>query len=949
MNSFSLRYIIFALSLFIFIPCVFSSFQIFNEDFENQEYFSLSNLDYIIATNNSNNVSLTYTIDNTTFTQSFVPQNCTITQIESQYCVQDTLNNYIQSTNTSFMSAVSFDFSQNNDTNDIQTIYIDFISPSIQLNYSIHSKSKQLLIDVNSTDNLYVDSSSLKVLYESQNSSQNVEFSQTYNTSTFNASLPLSKTGNYTIEVLSRDRAGNEKLVTRHIRVEDIFAPQIENFTIKRSYQDTYSTNFTITDMSGIKRWRMFIGNIEHAQTYTNNQTQDTIIQQLNTMPDQIRFEVEDIFNNTQEYNFSNFEMPTIESEEYISDELIVTSPQATSCMLKSGFNTNNREFERTNSDNFVLDISSNNIGDNTYTIIVECLNNNSISQEEFEVVVDTTPPSITRFDVEADENGHIKILYKADSDTTRLNLLKNSQTIRLDESGSTYVDEDVEYQEEYEYELEAIDRAGNRQISKLFELSPRKVTISFDYYTQESEDDTQERIIIQSEDNLRGSIQFESKNDVEFNDSMVEISNVQGAQITKREDSTYSIETNSDVIEFDITRLEEQFTMNLFLEDDYSNSRREEITIQSSPQNQNTQASVEERSLQNQNENQSSEEVKAQETSTNETLSSSILGENNSETTSTSNSPLQWFWIIFVILALLAVFLFLYSQIDLLKNWHDKNRAYNQLIQKRKGNSFLKFPYSTSKNTVSFDKEIHKRIEDKHKKDMEKKEQELERKRKRLEQQYKQKSQYDQDKLNDLSGQQSRRDIFSQNPVYVTNKTASKRTHKKFTQNPEPEYNTTKYKSNTSSGFTGFSLSSIFPFLSSKKENNENTIKQDNTEQSKQRTSSNSNSRDIFGGRGIQTTYKYSSQDDENDNTKTSSHKNSVCSRNSNNLEKKTQQENMTDSKDNTEQEQQEIERKTPQRLNIDWDSYLKKKSKSRSWFLAQKEVDSELRSRYE
>lgn len=567
-----MKHIYLLLLLILFLPFSYSTLTMYNSNFEKSNLYSMKDLNYIIASDVNNSVKLNYAVPmNTSSSQELeVELNltlCNIEAIEEKYCLQDSIGNYIQSSNTSFLGSLIFNYKQNTNT---QKIYLDMFAPTINIDYSINSTKKTLAFEVNVSDNLnYTINTTIEIFQTPVNSLEKKSiFSNSSINSYINSNISLSETGNYTIQVLSEDLARNSKVEVKKFEVQDIFAPKITNFKILNLIPDNNYINFLIEDSSQIDSWELELNSRQYSQDYTDSRVFEdnvSVLVELNELSSYIELTTKDNKNNSITDTYFIRDKIEISHDNLFSDELVISAINSDSCILRSGIaGLENEIFTKSNSD-FMLSINS--LDNEEYDAIVRCENENYVREEQVSFEVDTTPPIIMEFKLRALDNGEIEVLYEASEDVNELEIFRDDreiESIRRGDFKGTFRDSKVDYREDHKYFLLVRDEAGNKAESEELTITPKKASINFSSKLVDDEDLV--TISFLSERDLKADlISLEALNFTINSFDGIVIENTSSSRVL------FKIEDESSKIT--ILKSNDSLNLRLNIEDDYNNS----------------------------------------------------------------------------------------------------------------------------------------------------------------------------------------------------------------------------------------------------------------------------------------------------------------------------------------------------------------------------------------
>ena len=933
---------------------IYSSFTIYNSDFEETQYFSFQDLTFYIASNTNSSFEFQYEIvltDNssTQYSQLFNVSTCSQNLIPEQYCTQLSLLDFIHSSNTSFVSAIEFGITKLSPQITSKTIFLDFIPPSIIIDYAINSQTQQLFIEVDVRDNLdSIISNMLFVELEDGNSQATRIFNTSFKTNStntlFNTSLNITSASRYTIIVESRDAAGNLQQQTRSFELQDIFPPKIVNLSIIDTFSNQIQLHFSIEDESNLSSWIVKLGSREFREDFTSSQTP---IQQgnfeivLSQFPNsEFTIFVEDEFSNSKVYNFtSQIEVIEIRNlPKLISNRLQIQAQNAQFCEIRGFRSISSSSSSLGSFENMTQTSSSSNIFEyelpsdvveEVQTIEIECSNEFMTQQIEHTLEVDMTPPKIIEFNVEANNQGTIDIIFNVDNTTSRVEIEKDSRTLSTQRVSRdfqtntlvTFTDSQVQYPQEYRYRIIVYDEVGNRNRSEEIRVIPQKSNVNLEIEVVEFDEFVQ--LLVSTEKEIQGLIRHNARfsSTSRFNSSSI-FQTPTGVVVTSQNLERGSIEFENlqqEQLVFIINRIDSDFIISFEVEDSLSNKNSQDIQI-SRLKTQTTELQIEGGLVLQGSNSSSSISINTTQIDEEEDLREnkfSVFSSFKNWINDTKIFNILLWILIFVLIIVILGILFRvgptwYKDIT---NSIQRERAYRELTQKpivKKNNQKNKnsqkifhFSFGHSKS-VSFDKEIYRRLEDKKIQDTKKRLEEEERRRKLRTQQFNQRSEYDRAKFNDLN--------IKPLDLDFSRKTSSPRAISKSASNLDVNKDT-NIDANTKSSVTPqnqkLNLKQNF-FKSLFKKNKEDFLK--STNETKLRNSNSSNN------------LIRNSSEDNSSNFKESDFNKSNFNENINPKYSSTY---------------------SSSKNNLGLDEYLQKRTKAKRWFLLQKQVDEEIKKR--
>lgn len=925
----------------VFMLCSFSFAQltIYNSEFEETQFFPLTNTDFILSSSLQNNVTLEYQIstgsnNSQIFTHEIELETCEIDEISQNYCAQKSLVEFVLSTNTSFSSAVVFTFSQLHVN---KTVFLDLLPPTILSSTSVNSSSKELLVQIEVEDNTQ---SKINTSIEISNKDTTEElFRNSTLEEQFNISLLLKLQGEYEVKITSRDEAGNEAQEIQTIIVEDIFGPNISNISIFNTTSNTRFLRFILEDESNISNYNVRVGSFTIQEDIQEDITHKHVEFQLpSSSSDTIIITAVDGLNNSENVSIDLPSSIVISTDEYTSNIFRVeTSRDAQYCLVISGFGaTSSNENSHisinptSNSRVFELNLQdlSYNVEERAYDLIIECGRDDYIQQQQKQVIVDMTPPEIYVFEVEFNLNSKaVDITFNVSSDTINSRLERDGRVISRDFNSyeiTQYEDFNVEYPNSYSYQLIISDRAGNIQRSDTIIIEPLKLNVELEVITEEFEEYT--RLRIHTEEGISGTISLSNLQGVDL-----ELFNSQGLRITNSNAQTIEFESTQELVVVDIEKSNISKELEITVQDRYSNTNTQrafitalEFTEQREELEQNIAVA---------------QDSSIQETQIEPSLNVSLDSQASQSAVQESEFGIMRF-ILYFLLLLFFILVLIYVVISVLPkayNRYEKEKAYYNLRNNEKMNTKSSSLFSTPfRKTVSLDKEIQKRIEDKKLKDQLKREEALFKKKKKEAEEFRQKTHYDQLKFKDLERRNTKPNMnFSNKYTSSFPQEDSKRSFFNIFKSGS--------KTSSSSGNTTQELDS--------NHNSEKNMVSNQTPTKQENNISQSNSKkDIFGGMSFQTSYyktKNSSDAVEKDILNKQQTGNLVNEKITPSIspkqDTKVQTQGREEIQDTQSSSSTNVHKK--EKPQIDWDSYLQKKSKSRRWFLIQKEVENEIK----
>lgn len=460
------RILFFLAALLLLLSPAFS-FDIEDSSGKSRTYFSINNYKVnVISDIQYDNFTVYYSLFNGSEQRTYGFNKCS-----SKYCGNFTLTELIQNLNDTFVGSKIFTISVGNEN---RTIFFDLENPSFTLiSSNVNSQKKQLELEFNYSDNSgLIDS---VTLYKEDNDDL-LKMANLSGKSRFNYSLSSSE--NLTLLFKVIDAGGNVFDFEKDFFIDDIFAPNI-NKSLLIYDKEQYDLYIKVTD-ENLSKYTITQGSLSLSEDINAKSFEKVV--DIPFTSGNVLLRVTD--NKGNEVNrtiaLSTSGLSVSYNSEYSRDKILrLTSSNANKCVLtKINSDTYNKEFNKDSQQfNVNLDISE----QKKYDITFYCENSNLKVYYQRGFTYDTEPPTKPVLSAYANEDGFVDLNWSksVDSFTTDIEyvLYRDDDEI-FDGEERDYEDDEVSYPDEYEYYVEAIDKAGNDVRSDYIKIVPRKVDV---------------------------------------------------------------------------------------------------------------------------------------------------------------------------------------------------------------------------------------------------------------------------------------------------------------------------------------------------------------------------------------------------------------------------------------------------------------------------------------
>jgi hypothetical protein len=435
-------------------------FEILDNSGNSQSYFSLN--DYQVSLKSLQNESpLTIMVlgDNSTL-RSYDFISCSV-----EYCYDFSLIDYMTSVSL-VLNSTEFVVSAAGTS---KSIFFDSVKPTFNLQNSIiDSQNKLLKLYFTFSDDFNVDFvevfevKSGNVQSFGQLSSNSYDFALTYQ-------------GNITLRFKVTDGAGNFDTFSFDFEVLDLFAPEISDvFVIKND--NVFNLKFSATD-SNLQKYEI----VQNELKLTGDLSGKSIFENIN-LPFSSGSVVLTLFDSLGNYKSQTISLGSsfdIDVKNIFSneDEFIFDS-DASSCRMISIDSKIYTENFLEDNEEFSVDLDLSSQGD--YELTFSCEDSNYKETFVRDFYYDTKNPSDVFLSFSATSSGFLKLSWTESVDLisdVNYELFKDGKKI-YSGSRESFIDEDVLFSNFYEYYLEVSDEARNSIESNLVLGSPNKIFV---------------------------------------------------------------------------------------------------------------------------------------------------------------------------------------------------------------------------------------------------------------------------------------------------------------------------------------------------------------------------------------------------------------------------------------------------------------------------------------
>ncbi len=354
--------------------------------------------------------------------------------------------------------------------------YLDIKNPEVSItNYIIDKNKKILTIYINYSDNLKIKD--IKI-YNKLSSNNLVSLANLTNEKSW--VYKITETKDLDLVLIAEDMAQNQKKIEEEIDMPDIFNPSITNFHITEKDSE-YKVDFTVED-EFLSKYEFTQDTITMSEDISGKKYSKTII--LPFTNNNVEFKVYDVEGNIAKKELSlkspiNYDFDMY----YTSKKQFIFESNANKCtLLKIDDQEVEIDFDK-NSDDFSTQINS--ITENReYKLYIRCSSDSYTDHFTTRFYYDTNPPIKPVISAEKTNQGSIIITWSTAVDPEGSNvkyyLYKNNQKIEFGEE-LKYVDTNVGYPNKYNYYVEITDESQNTIKSDILEITPKKTNLTFE------------------------------------------------------------------------------------------------------------------------------------------------------------------------------------------------------------------------------------------------------------------------------------------------------------------------------------------------------------------------------------------------------------------------------------------------------------------------------------
>jgi hypothetical protein len=435
-------------------------FEILDNGGNSKSYFSLN--DHQVSLKSLQNESpLTIMVleDNSTLmSYEFIP--CGV-----EYCYDFSLVDYMTSVNL-VLNSTEFVVSAAGTS---KSIFFDSVNPTFSLQNSIiDSQNKLLKLYFTFSDDFNVDF--VEVFEVKSGSVQS--FGQLSSNS---YDFALSYQGNITLRFKVTDGAGNFDTFNFDFEILDLFAPVISDVVVIKN-DNVFNLKFSATD-SNLQKYDIAQNDLKLTGVLSGESSSENI--NLPFSSGSIVLTLFDSLGNSKSESISlgsSFDVDV--KNKFSNEDVFILDSDASSCIMISVDSKIYTENFLEDDEEFSVDLDLNSQGN--YELTFSCENSNYKETFVRDFYYDTKNPSDVVLSFNATSSGFVKLSWTESVDLisdVNYELFRDGKKIYYG-SRESFIDEDVLFSDFYEYYLEISDEARNSIESNLVSGSPNKIFV---------------------------------------------------------------------------------------------------------------------------------------------------------------------------------------------------------------------------------------------------------------------------------------------------------------------------------------------------------------------------------------------------------------------------------------------------------------------------------------
>ena len=323
----------------------------------------------------------------------------------------------------------------------------------------------------------------------------------------------ISESKNYSFEFDVADEAQNSNQVTYDLEIGDIFPPSISTYRYIEN-SGSKSLEITFKDDTQLDSYKISQGSLELSEDLTGAEVSKTIPLPFSSGTITVTTTDKEGNVKTDEISLSG-SISVTSFKKYNNEPKLVFNSDGTKCVLTNeNGNSKSTNFEKSSS-TFSLGISSYKYQEISVTFYCENSHYRKYFTETF--YYDNSKPDEIYLNGTVEDDGDIKLTWTEAKDShteVEYTLYREGKKI-YEGSKSKYTDSKAEWPETYEYVVRVTDKAGNYEESDDVKLQPKKVDVTL--YTSNQKDSTSDKnsydVTIYSEKEADVSIKVFSNN----------------------------------------------------------------------------------------------------------------------------------------------------------------------------------------------------------------------------------------------------------------------------------------------------------------------------------------------------------------------------------------------------------------------------------------------------
>lgn len=438
---------------------------------QNQEAIYFNPDSDLVKVETSENVSflkVEYGMDSNLRTQLFPFVSCGVNN-----CVFFDLSDIITSNNDTLSDSVEFKLDLNGT---VKSIYLDNVRPNASFTSSSFDLStKKISLGFDYSDDVAID----KVeLFVKSGNNKNLILNIT---SQKNYDYVVSSSGTYEFFILVTDRAGYNYETSKSVLVGDLDVPVITTAFLVKNSDGSFDLTLKLSDNTKIDRFEIVQGSLSLKESIGSSSYSKTI--RIPYTSGKANLVVYDEVGNKAEKQLSlDVKISNNYYSIYSNERYFKFKSDAESCYLtKVNRDTKSSKFSE-DKDVFSVKVSVDEGDKNNIEFYCEKQGFRQNFQREF--VYDTKSPSDSKLSIEKDEDGYLVLKWtESKDDVSEVDYALYRDRDKIYSGGKLeYVDKKVAYPDKYTYYLKISDEAGNDVKSNEVSEVPNKVKVDLQF-----------------------------------------------------------------------------------------------------------------------------------------------------------------------------------------------------------------------------------------------------------------------------------------------------------------------------------------------------------------------------------------------------------------------------------------------------------------------------------